>query len=117
MEILWDADRPLSKPEVMAEAVTDKGEPLISMSTFHVLVNSLLEKGYIVVVGGTKKHTRRFAPNVTRQEHHALQIVSTESYSPEDIPSIVASLFKYSKVSDPKAMLAEIEKLARKGKE
>ena len=117
MEILWDADRPLGRPEILEAAVSDKGEPLFAVNSFHLLINDLIDKEYIVVVSGLGKernYARRYAPTVTRNEHFALQITSSEKFTQEDIPSIVCSLFKYAHVEDVDSMLQEIEKLAKR---
>ena len=117
MEILWDADRPLGRPEILEAAVPDKGEPLFAVNSFHLLINDLIDKEYIVVVSGLGKernYARRYAPTVTRNEHFALQIRSSEKFTQEDIPSIVCSLFKYAHVEDADSMVQEIEKLARR---
>lgn len=52
MEILWEADHPLCRPEIISAAVNEKGEPLFAVSSFHLLVNELLGKGYIRVRSG-----------------------------------------------------------------
>ena len=117
MEILWDADRPLGRPKILEAAVSDKGEPLFAVNSFHLLINDLIDKEYIVVVSGLGKernYARRYAPTVTRNEHFALQITSSEKFTQEDIPSIVCSLFKYAHVEDVDSMLQEIEKLAKR---
>lgn len=117
MEILWDADRPLGRPEILEAAVTEKGDPLFAVNSFHLLVNDLMEKEYIVVVGGMGKeqnYARRYAPTVTRNEHFALQIVSSPKYVPGDIPSIVCSLAKYSRVEDTDALVSEIDKALKR---
>ena len=117
MEILWDADRPLGRPEIVEAAVSEKGEPLFAVNSFHLLINDLIDKEYIVVVGGMGKdhnYARRYAPTVTRNEHFALQITSSEKFTPEDIPSIVCSLLKYSHVDDVDSLLNEIEKLVKR---
>lgn len=117
MEILWDADRPLGRPEILEAAVSDKGEPLFAVNSFHLLINDLIDKEYIVVVSGLGKernYARRYAPTVTRNEHFALQITSSEKFTQEDIPSIVCSLFKYAHVEDVDSMLQEIEKVAKR---
>ena len=82
-----------------------------------MLINDLMDKNYIAPMGGAGKDTnygRRFAPLVTRNEHFALQITSSEKFTQEDIPSIVCSLFKYAHVEDVDSMLQEIEKLAKR---
>ena len=117
MEILWDADRPLGRPEILEAAVSDKGEPLFAVNSFHLLINDVIDKEYIVVVSGLGKernYARRYAPTVTRNEHFALQITSSEKFTQEDIPSIICSLFKYAHVEDVDSMLQEIEKLAKR---
>ena len=117
MEILWDADRPLGRPEILEAAVSDKGEPLFAVNSFHLLINDLIDKEYIVVVSGLGKernYARRYAPTVARNEHFALQITSSEKFTQEDIPSIVCSLFKYAHVEDADSMVQEIEKLAKR---
>ena len=117
MEILWDADRPLGRPEILEAAVSDKGEPLFAVNSFHMLINDLIDKEYIVVVSGLGKernYARRYAPTVTRNEHFALQITSSEKFTQEDIPSTICSLFKYAHVEDVDSMLQEIEKLAKR---
>ena len=114
MEVLWDADRPLGGPEILAAAVSETGEPLFAVNSFHLLINDLIAKDYIVVVGGQgkeKNYARRYAPTVTRNEHFALQITSCDKFTPEDIPSIVFSLIRYSHVEDVQGLLQEIEKV------
>ena len=82
--------------------------------SFHLLINDLIAKDYIVVVGGQgkeKNYARRYAPTVTRNEHFALQITSSDKFTPEDIPSIVFSLIHYARVEDVPGLLQEIEKV------
>ncbi|HJB98260.1 MAG TPA: BlaI/MecI/CopY family transcriptional regulator [Candidatus Acutalibacter pullicola] len=119
MEILWQADRPLNRQEILEAATTEDGQLLFAVSSLHLLINDLMDKNYIAPMGGAGKDTnygRRFAPLVTRNEHFAIQITSTEQYTPEDIPSIVCSLAKYSGISDLDGLLQEIEKTIRKKK-
>ena len=117
MEILWDAGRPLGRPEILEAAISEKGEPLFAVNSFHLLINDLIDKEYIVVVGGLGKeqnYARRYAPTVTRNVHFALQITSSPKYTPADTPAIVCSLIKYSKVEDVDGLLQEIEKAVRR---
>lgn len=77
----------------------------------------MIEKEYIVVVGGLGKernYARRYAPTVTRNEHFALQIVSSEKFSPKDIPSILCALIKYAHVEDVDGLLQEIDKAVKR---
>ncbi len=117
MEILWDADRPLGRPEILEASITENGESVFAVNSFHLLINDLIEKEYIVVVGGLGKernYARRYAPTVTRNEHFALQIVSSEKFSPKDIPSILCALIKYAHVEDVDGLLQEIDKAVKR---
>ncbi len=112
MEILWEADRPLCRPEIISAAVNENGDPLFAVSSFHLLVNELLEKGYIKVMSGTgrgRKHARSYAPTLTRNQHFALQIVRSGNVGPMDIPDIVCSLIQYAQVDDASTVLHQIE--------
>lgn len=115
MEILWEAGRPLCRPEIISAAVNEKGEPLFAVSSFHLLVNELLDKGYIKVVTGTgrgRKHARSYAPTLSRNQHFALQIVRSGNVGPMDIPDIVCSLMQYAEVDDTTMVLNKIEEQA-----
>ncbi len=111
MEILWEAGRPLCRPDIIAAAVSESGEPLFAVSSFHLLINDLLAKGYIRVTDGTgrgRKHARSYAPTLTRNQHFALQITRSSTFTPEDIPDIVCSLIQYADVGDPEPVLQKI---------
>lgn len=117
MEILWDAQRPLGRPEILEKAGKYPGGPAFSVNTFHVLINSLLEKDLIIAIGGSgvgRGHARRYAPTVTRNEYYALQIVSAKTYTSRDIPELFQALLKYSQMDDPQPVLAELEEMIAK---
>ena len=99
MQILWRSERPLCGPEIMAIIDKHPDGPAFSRSSYHVLINDLLAKEYIVAVSGRghgKHQARAFAPTVTHNEYHAIQITSAQLYRPSDIPDLVDSLIKYT---------------------
>lgn len=119
MEILWDAERPLSRTEVLDAGVDEQGEPLFAASSFHLLINNLIDLNYILVINGAGKNEnygRLYTPNVTRAEHFARQITSASRFTPADIPAIICSLFHYSDVKDTDAVLKDVAEMMEKRK-
>lgn len=97
MQLLWEAERPLNRGEIMEIAQQDPDDPLFARNSFHVIINNLMENGYIEAtlnVGPGRKNARRFFPVLSRNEYFAKQIVNTEHYTSADIPEIVAALVK-----------------------
>ena len=116
MQMLWSASRPLSRAEIMEIALRNPDEPLFSLNSFHVLINDLIEKNYIIPVEAAptgRKNARRFTPNISRNEYFALQIASTENYRTDDIPDIVAALFKCSRDTCSDSVLDRIAQLIK----
>ena len=119
MEILWDAERPLGRPEILDKARREK-EPPFAVNTFHVLINSLLDKEYIVSLGGSGRgpgNARRYAPTVTRNEYYALIITASKKYTPNDLPDILAALLKFSKRDNLEGVLDSIEEFIQRSRE
>lgn len=119
MDILWDAERPLSRNEVLEAGVDEKGEPLFAASSFHLLINNLIDLNYILVinrVGKNENYGRRYTPNVTRAEHYARQITAANSFTPQDVPAIICALFHYADIKDTDAVLREAAELLEKKK-
>lgn len=117
MQILWDAQRPLSGSEIWTAMENSPEGPVFAKSSYHVIVNNLLEADYVIPVSGRghgKNQARRFAPTVSRNEFHALQISSSEKYKPEDIPEILCSLISYSGIENPQEFLKEAETIVLK---
>lgn len=68
MNLLWTADRPLSKSEI----VTLSPRKSWKERSIHILLNSLLEKGMIQVSGFAPTATnycRKFSPCCTQEEY------------------------------------------------
>lgn len=122
MKILWDAQRPITGPEILAYLNASPEGPAFARSSYHVFVNNLLDKGYIMSVGGCghgKNQARRFVPTISRNEYYAGEITSNRRYTASDIPDLVCTLISYSDVSDSqkKEILKSIESLVMEDEE
>lgn len=97
MQALWGSERPLCGSEIMSIIDNRPEGPVFSKSSYHVLINDLLAKNYIVPVSGRghgKHQARAFSPTVTHTEYHAMQISASELFNPCDIPDLLDSLIK-----------------------
>lgn len=75
MDILWGADHPLSRSEILEHP----GERGWKDSSLHILINSMLEKGAIQVAGYQKTgshYGRIFAPAFTQSQYAVSQLRS-----------------------------------------
>ncbi len=75
MEILWDADEPLSRQEILDRAAqrTVAWKP----NSIHVICNSLMEKGAAGVAGfylNARKLGRTYQARVTRRQYAMMQV-------------------------------------------
>lgn len=112
MEVMWKAERPLSRSEII-DLSPDR---TWKASSFHILLNSMLQKGAVKVVGfvlNTKKYARTFAPTVTAAEYTVLQAKASPSYTPERIPEIMQVLLPDA---DEK-VLDELEKMIEQARQ
>lgn len=120
LQILWNSPRPLNKQEILEKACEDEEEPAFARNSFHILINELIAKGYLVPVdnlGMGRKNARRYAPTVSRNEFLAMQVHATQDYQPADIPEILAALMDLSPDTDVEPVLVGIEKLIKKRRE
>lgn len=116
MQVLWESSRPLSRSEIMEISLRDPENPLFALNSFHVIVNDLIDKNYIISVEASangRKNARRFAANISRNEYFALQISSTENYRPDDIPEIFSALLKLSKNANSDNVLDRMEQIIK----
>lgn len=92
MDVLWEAERPLSR----AELITLSVERTWKESSIHVLLNSLLRKGAICEAGFVKNGKaigRTYAAAITCEEYHALAAISNTKKKPE-LTKLFAALLK-----------------------
>lgn len=120
LQILWNSPRPLNKQEILEKAMEDEENPLFAKNSFHILINELIAKEYLVPVdnmGMGRKNARRYAPTVSRNEFLALQVHTTQDYKLTDIPEILSALLDLSSNADTEPVFVGIEKLIKKRRE
>ena len=52
MNILWDAQRPITGPEILAYVNASPEGPAFARTSYHAMVNNLLDKNYIISISG-----------------------------------------------------------------
>lgn len=98
----------------------DEENPLFAKNSFHILINELIAKEYLVPVdnmGMGRKNARRYAPTVSRNEFLALQVHTTQDFHLTDIPEILSALLDLSSNADTEPVFVGIEKLIKKRRE
>ncbi len=110
MELLWQEDKPMTSSQII-ELSEDR---TWKKSYVHLLINSLLEKDMIEVVGfvkTTKNYARTFQAKVSKEEYTVTQFTSMQSFTPNDIPKIVNALIS---LTDDINILDELSKVIAK---
>ncbi len=113
MEVLWKEGRPLTSSDIinLSENRTWK------KSYVHLLLNSLLSKDMIAVVGfvkTTKNYARTFDVKISKEEYSVNQFTNMRSFKETDIPKIVAALIDKT---DNDEIFNELEAMIEKRKE
>lgn len=91
MELMWKAEEPLTSSQIIDLSNNRSWKK----SYVHLLLNSLVEKGMIEIVGfvkTTKNYARTFKAKVAKEEYTVGRFTSMQSYEQEDIPAIVSAL-------------------------
>lgn len=115
LQILWESSRPLNKQEILEKASAD--EPMFAKNSFHLLANELIAKGYLLPIDNSgigRKNARRYAPTVSCNEFLAMQVSSSQTYKPSDIPDILSALLDLSSGLDLEPILMGIEHIITK---
>ena len=102
MNIMWDAQRPITGPEIMQLVNAAPEGPAFAKTSFHALINTLLDREFVISIGGAghgKNQARQFVPAISRNEYYALQISSGRRYTPSDIPDLVSALISCSQTT------------------
>lgn len=79
MELMWTQDRALSRSEII-ELSTERSW---KKSSIHILLNSLLDKGAIIVDGFVKtgkNYGRTYSAAVTQEEYQIMQFKQGANY-------------------------------------
>ena len=73
MEVMWEQEEALTASEIIKAS----GDKEWKNSSIHLMVNALLEKGFLEVAGfkkTTKNYARTFEPSMTREEYSMKQL-------------------------------------------
>ena len=109
MYLLWDVGEPLTSSEIVKMSENRSWKK----SYINLLVNSLLKKGMIKVVGVkqmTKNYARTFEPTMTRNAFSIKQITTKEGFSEESIPALFSELIQNT---SNKTILDELDALLK----
>lgn len=114
MELLWDKNIALTTTDIIKMSETRSWKK----SYIHILVNSLLKKNMIKVVGikiSGKNYARKFSPTMSREKYYVKKITENESFSENLIIPVMSGMFK--KIDDKKVIDELQEKLDKRKRE
>ncbi len=97
MDVMWAAEKPLSRGELMERSVDKSWKS----SSVHILLNSMLGKGAICEAGFTrcgKTCGRTYAAAVTVEEYYASTLNSTRTKP--DLKKLTAEIAKQMKAGE-----------------
>ena len=99
MEVMWDQEDALTATEIIKVS----GDKEWKNSSVHLLVNALLEKKFIEVVGfkkTTKNYAGTFKPTMTREQYLTRKVLG--HMKPEEKMNIYKKLLK--EIDDPESL-------------
>lgn len=91
MNLLWEVGEPLASSEIVSKSVNRTWRK----SYINLLINSLLNKQMIEVVGVkqmTKNYARTFQPTMSKYAYSVKRIFSQKGFKEENIPDIFAEI-------------------------
>lgn len=91
MNLLWEVGEPLTSSEIVSKSVNRTWRK----SYINLLINSLLNKQMIEVVGVkqmTKNYARTFQPTMSKYAYSVKRIFSQEGFKEENIPDLFAEI-------------------------
>ena len=96
MNLLWEVGEPLASSEIVSKSVNRTWRK----SYINLLINSLLNKQMIEVVGVkqmTKNYARTFQPTMSKYAYSVKRIFSQKGFKEENIPDLFAQIRKILK--------------------
>lgn len=91
MNLLWEVGEPLASSEIVSKSVNRTWRK----SYINLLINSLLNKQMIEVVGVkqmTKNYARTFQPTMSKYPYSVKRIFSQKGFKEENIPDLFAEI-------------------------
>lgn len=91
MNLLWEVGEPLASSEIVSKSVNRTWRK----SYINLLINSLLNKQMIEVVGVkqmTKNYARTFQPTMSKYAYSVKRIFSRKGFKEENIPDLFAEI-------------------------
>lgn len=91
MNLLWEVGEPLASSEIVSKSVNRTWRK----SYINLLINSLLNKQMIEVVGVkqmTKNYARTFQPKMSKYAYSVKRIFSQKGFKEENIPDLFAEI-------------------------
>jgi predicted transcriptional regulator len=107
MKILWSAERPLAKHEILAASTEYTWQENYLKKMLHMLLN----KGAIKPVGKVqvvKNYTRLYLPTLTEDEYHIQQY---PIHSLRAVAGLVNNLFEKSDKGEKEDFILELEQI------
>lgn len=116
MELFWQEDRPLSRPQIIQLTPDKTWNP----NSIHLILNNMIEKGVIEVAGLTRcgrGYGRTYAPTMTQLEYAAYQVEeATPGMSLKDRLTGVVGTMLSKPGEDTAGAISALEKLLKERK-
>ncbi len=109
MKILWNSEKPLLVSDILAKAEN------IAENSLHPMINSLIKKNYIKIVGNvkvSKTNSRLYAANISIDEYAAKQLneIFDSANKTPDISNVLMYFSKHNKKKKNENLINELQK-------
>lgn len=107
MGVLWQADKPLSKSEIVARAYNRSWR----VSYIHSLLNSLMHKGLIKIAGEItvrRRPARLYMPALSPEEYGLIEMTDFPVYQAGTVKQIIKKLYSRLNERDRQCLLKEL---------